>query len=218
MYDFKDPEFGKFPLYKRLAKEHLSIQELKGNVIEWKVLEKKGKFNVPFSYLIKYKIKSIVALNQDKSPVYGDEHLIKITFPPTYPTKPPFLYAQTDIWHPNIKYDDINDKGRICSNSREFGKTFSLYDYVIWIGKIIQYQIYHAEFTPPFPEFTPAAEWILNYVEPNGLIDKANSIHIDNTNLISKTINESPKPEIVPPAQVKRRSSIKIKSRSGASP
>ena len=184
-YNFNDLEFKKFPLYLRLAKEHISISKLKSNVVEWEVLERKGKFNIPFSYKIKYKIKSIVAINQDKSPVYGNEHLVKISFPPLFPVKPPFLYAQTDIWHPNIKYADINDKGRICGNTREFGKGFSLYDYVIWIGKIIQYQIYHAEFTPPFPEYTPAAEWMLNYAEPNGIIDKSKKIFVDNTLFIS---------------------------------
>lgn len=217
-YNFSDPEFKKFPLYLRLAKEHISISKLKSNVIEWKVLERKGKFNVPFSYSIKYKIKSIVAISQDKSPVYGNEHLVKISFPPTYPVKPPFLYAQTDIWHPNIKYEDINDKGRICGNTKEFGRSFSLYDYVIWIGRIIQYQIYHAEFTPPFPEYTPAAEWMLNYAEPNGIIDKSKDIFVDSTTFISSdeelakaAAEKETKKETKPPKKL-----FKIKSKPTA--
>lgn len=182
-YDFKSDIFKKNPFYKRLAKDHLSLFDIESDVVEWEVVNTRGALKIPCEYHFHFRIKSIVGIKEDKSPVFGDHHIAKVTFPPKYPIEAPELYMQTDLWHPNIKSEG-RYKGRICGNTKGFGLGFDLFLLVIRIGEILQFKQYHAENTPPFPEDIKAARWLLEYGEPSGLVNKYQEICIDNSPLV----------------------------------
>ncbi len=182
-YDFNSGLFKKNPFYKRLAKDHLSMFELDSDVIEWEVIETRSPLKIPCVYHVHFLFRSITAINNDQTPVYGFKHTARITFPPRYPIEAPELYMQTNVWHPNIKSDG-KYKGRICGNTKGFGLGFDLYLLIIRIGEILQYKQYHAENTPPFPEDIHSAKWVMAYAEPNGIVNKYKDIVIDNTPLI----------------------------------
>lgn len=182
-YDFNSGLFKKNPFYKRLAKDHLSMFELDSDVIEWEVVETRSPLKIPCVYHVHFLFRSITGIGNDKKPVYGHKHTARITFPPRYPIEAPELYMQSDVWHPNVKSDG-KYKGRICGNTKGFGLGFDLYLLIIRIGEILQYKQYHAENTPPFPEDIHSARWVMEYAEPNGIVNKYKDIVIDNTPLI----------------------------------
>lgn len=182
-YDFNSGFFKKNPFYKRLAKDHLSMFELDSEVIEWEVVETRSPLKIPCVYHIHFLFRSITGINPDKTPLYGFKHTARITFPPRYPIEAPELYMQSDVWHPNVKSDG-KYKGRICGNTKGFGLGFDLYLLIIRIGEILQYKQYHAENTPPFPEDIHSARWVMEYAEPNAIVNKYKDIVIDNTPLI----------------------------------
>lgn len=192
-YDFKSDFFKKNPFYKRLAKDHLSLFEIESDVIKWEVSNTRGALKIPCEYKFHFYIKSIVGTNDDQSPVYGNHHVAKVTFPPKYPIEPPELYMQSDLWHPNIKSEG-KYKGRICGNTKGFGLGYDLYLLVIRIGEILQFKQYHAENTPPFPEDIKAARWVMEYAEPNGIVNKYKELPVDNTPLISIDTSMDRKP------------------------
>jgi len=200
-YDFKSDFFKKNPFYKRLAKDHLSLFEIDSDVIKWEVVNTRGGMKIPCEYHFHFYLKSVIGTNADKSPIYGDHHIAKVTFPPKYPIEPPELYMQTDLWHPNIKSEG-KYKGRICGNTKGFGLGYDLYLLVVRIGEILQFKQYHAENTPPFPEDIKAARWMMEYAEPNGIVNKYKELAIDNTPLINidtsrdrKPADNAPRPE-----------------------
>ncbi len=182
-YDFNSGLFKKNPFYKRLAKDHISMFELDSDVIEWEVVETRSPLKIPCVYHVHFLFRSITGIGNDKKPIYGFKHTARVTFPPRYPIEAPELYMQSDVWHPNIKSDG-KYKGRICGNTKGFGLGFDLYLLIIRIGEILQYKQYHAENTPPFPEDIHSARWVMEYAEPNGIVNKYKDIIIDNTPLI----------------------------------
>jgi len=182
-YDFNSSFFKKNPFYKRLAKDHLSMFELDSEIIEWEVVETRSPMKIPCVYHIHFLFKSITSIRADKTPEFGFKHTARVTFPPRYPIEAPELYMQTDVWHPNVKSDG-KYKGRICGNTKGFGLGFDLYLLIIRIGEILQYKQYHAENTPPFPEDIHAARWVMEYAEPNMIVNKYKDLVIDNTPLI----------------------------------
>ncbi len=190
-YDFSQDIFKKNPLYKRLAKAHLSLKDLKSEVIEWEVNNTRGNIKIPSEYLVHYNLKSIIGINEDESPIYGYRHTIRITFPPRYPMENPELYAQSKVWHPNIKWEG-KYSGRICGNTKEFGLSYDLYLLIIRIGEILQYKRYHAEHTPPYPEDLNVANWVLKYAEPKGIVDKQKNIFVDGSSLVEKESKKEP--------------------------
>ncbi len=192
-YDFSSDFFKKNPFYKRLAKDHLSLFEVQSDVIKWEVIETRGSIKIPCEYHFHFNFKSIVGINPDQSPIYGNHHIAKVTFPPKYPIEPPELYMQTNLWHPNIKSEG-KYKGRICGNTKGFGLGYDLYLLVVRMGEILQFKQYHAENTPPFPEDIKAARWVLEYAEPNGIVNKYKEIAVDNTQLVNIDVSKDRKP------------------------
>ena len=191
-YDYNSPIFKKNFLYKRLAKEHEALSELDSLVIKVEVARTRGSLKIPEVYHIHYNVNSIVGIDSNQDPIYGDHHVVQISLPQKYPLEPPKIYMLSDAWHPNIKSEG-KFKGRICGNTRDFGKGYDLYQLVLRIGEILQYQNYHAIHTPPYPEDANVAEWIVNYAEPNDIVNKAKGITTDDQPLTISQIlaNES---------------------------
>ncbi len=168
------------PREKRLAKEHLAIEELCRNntFIEYKVVEREEllKGSPPKIYQVQYQLKSIVNIDHHQNPIIGNRHTIEIRLPKHYPVEAVSCYAVTDVWHPNIKWDG-KYKGRICGNIKDFGKTYSLDMLILRIAQILQFKNYLAENVPPYPEEEKAAKWVREYAEPLGILDKFNGLN-----------------------------------------
>ncbi|MFZ1359345.1 MAG: ubiquitin-conjugating enzyme E2, partial [Saprospiraceae bacterium] len=124
-YNFKDPIFEKNFLYRRLAKEHLLLQEIESDLIKIEVTDVRGPLKIPDTYYIHFYLKSITGINDDQSPKYGDHHIVELHLPLKYPMESPRIYMKTEIWHPNIKWEG-KFKGRICGNTKEYGKGYDL--------------------------------------------------------------------------------------------
>ncbi|MEZ4883383.1 MAG: ubiquitin-conjugating enzyme E2 [Chitinophagales bacterium] len=199
----------KNPRHKRKAKEHLLLEEFcnRSNKISYEVLRQLGK-SPPDAYLIHYNVKSIIGINSDKSPIYGFHHTAEISFPSDYPsvTSPPRCYMRTPIWHPNIRYDEPN-KGHICVNDKALGAWHTLDMLVRFIGEILQYKNYHAINTDPYPEDPMVAEWVRQYAEPMGIVNKNRKIYVDFDELL---LPEDGFVQPTPPKPVKPKPKIKI--------
>lgn len=186
VYNFSDPIFEKNFLYKRLAKEHLLLLEIESTTIRIEVAGVRGPLKIPDTYNIHFNVRSIVGINDDESPIYGNHHIVELHLPLKFPMESPRIYMKTDAWHPNIKWDG-KFKGRICGNTRDFGKGFDLTQLVFRIGEILQYKNYHADNTPPFPEDSMVAKWVKEYAEPNDIVNKYKDIVVDTRELTDNT-------------------------------
>jgi len=201
----------KNPRNRRLAREHIALDELcsKTDKISYEVTASIGP--VPEAYLIHYNLRSIVGIDENQDPVYGYRHTVEITLPKKYPMEGAMCYAKSDLWHPNIKSDG-RYKGRICGNTKEFGSLYDLNMLVLRVGEILQYKNYHALPTAPYPEDEKVARWIRDHAEPNMIINKDYGIVSDNSSLIGDeptgvfktTESHHGKPEALSPPDAKQ--------------
>ncbi len=201
IYNFNDPIFKKKRQYIRYAKEHMSLMDLHSDVIQWEVKETTGPLKIPIVYRVHYYLKSIVGVDEHQQPIYGDHHIMELTIPPRYPIEPCKIYMVSDVWHPNIKSKG-KYKGKICGNVKSFGKSYDLYQLVLRVGEILQYKNYHAEHTPPYPEDSTVAAWVMEFGEPNDIVNQNKGIIVDDTPLLradasSDTVTEK-KPVVQP--------------------
>lgn len=199
---FKHPIFQKMRRYIRFAKEHMALSDLQSDCIKWEVKSSATNLRIPTRYHIHYFFKSIVDVDEDQNPVYGNHHILELTLPKNYPIEPCKIYLISDIWHPNIKSEG-KEKGRVCANAMNLGKAFTLDLLVIRIGEILQYKNYHAKHVPPFPEDSKVAKWVTTFAEPNEIVDKEKGIVVDDTPLVGQYQKEEAvaeaEPEIVEP-------------------
>ena len=178
------------PILKRLALDKNMLEELCAisDLIEAKALNG-NDYLPPTEYEIVYHVRSIIGINGDKSPIFGDRHLAKITLPSGYPmVSPPSCYMITDLWHPNIRSSG-NLKGHICINAQVLGTWHTLDLLILQIGEMLQYKNYHALKIQPYPEDPVVATWVQEYAEPNGIVDKSKHISLDNRPLTKPSNN-----------------------------
>lgn len=180
LYDFNLPLFRKNPLYIRLAQEHVDLVDFSNDSIQWEVLKTRSSLKIPTEYRVTYNFPSIIGINSDQSPIFGNRHVARITLPTNYPVDHPILYMESNVWHPNIKWQD-RFKGRICGNTKGFATQIRLVLLIIRIADILKYNNYHAEHTPPYPEDSDVADWVKNYAEPYGVVSKAGGLNLDFT-------------------------------------
>lgn len=190
-YDFKDQIFKKEKRYRRLAREHLSIAQISSDKIEWRAVETATYLQIPIRYEVDYLVRSIIGINDDRSPIFANRHTVEVSFPAKFPLETFKARALTDIWHPNIKWDG-KAKGRICVNNQNFGRGYDLYWLVLRIGGIIQYKNYLAENIPPYPEEVKAAQWVLQYAEPRRIVNVKENIATDDSNLLGDPAEREP--------------------------
>jgi ubiquitin-protein ligase len=161
------------PRQVRLAKEYELLRELCDNsdLISYEVTRQIPGLS-PEEYLIHYRVRTIVSLDQMNTPVYGGYHTAKITLPPGYPmTSAPICYMTTPVWHPNIKSSG-HYRGHICINKNVLGAWQTLDMLVEQIGEMLQYKNYHALNEQPYPEDAEVAKWVLTVAEPQGIVSK----------------------------------------------
>ena len=133
------------------------------------------------------------------TPIYGEKHQVEILCDDDFPSDVPRLKWVTPIWHPNIQHSDA--KG-VCVNKAEWLGGMGLDDLCRLMFEMVQYKNYHATFNKPFPLDSEVAKWVLEYAEPQGIVDKKRKISVDDkpftrpTETKSITVNERPTPRI----------------------
>ena len=138
------------------------------------IIRKRNGVELPIVYDIFFNIKTIIGVEEPdekglKKPVFGKEHIMRITLPNNYPGAdgdPVFMFT-TEVWHPNIRYFG-EFKGRVCLNTRDSGTQTHLVQYIDRVINYLMYEDYHAQNEYPYPEDLDVAEWVLNQGEPQG--------------------------------------------------
>ncbi|MDR2010214.1 MAG: hypothetical protein LBQ22_07010 [Bacteroidales bacterium] len=152
---------------------------------EWKAIDKRFKNddkveyiirkpngdNLPVEYDIFFHIKSITGVREKNAnglqePIFGNEHVMRIKLPNSFPAGRPEFKFKTDVWHPNIRY--FGDfKGNVCLNITDHGTFVSLADYIDRVIEYLKYEDYFAINEYPYPEDLEVAEWVIKQAEPN---------------------------------------------------
>lgn len=178
----------KDPRHKRLSLEQQKIEELcqYSDLIDYEIIKPK-KDIPPDKYLIHYKVKSIIGIDGNRNPLYGEKHTARIILPSGYPlASSPTCYMLTPAWHPNIRSKG-ELKGRICINEQVLGHWHTLDRLILQIGEMLQYKNYHAIEVQPYPEDAVVARWVREFAEPNDIVDKSRQIYVDDRALMKPT-------------------------------
>jgi hypothetical protein len=122
---------------------------------------------LPVGYEVTFRIRSITGVDEPdaqgfQKPVFGDQHVLRITLPNNYPSAdggyPDFTFV-TDVWHPNVRYFG-EFKGHVCLNFENCGTSTSLAEYVGKVADYLRYDDYHALDEEPYPEDQTVAQWV----------------------------------------------------------
>lgn len=172
------PTYKRFrkPRWRRLAKEHENIHDYcdTNEHISYEIDKSSNYIQgfPPEKYRIRYQVKSITGVTPDLHPIYGNDHYVTIAVPLLYPmSQAPICFAQTSIWHPNIRYSG-DHKGHICANREFMTPSMPLSMVVQRICDIIQYKNYLALDKPPYPEDMQVARWVREYGEPKNIVQQ----------------------------------------------
>lgn len=226
------------PRGRKLLKEWKKIDDLceHSDVISY-IIRKRNREGLPVEYEIIYHLKSIIGVEEPKDvtakidginitksirrPIYGNEHRLSINLPNNYPGafggNPEFKMI-TDTWHPNIRATG-KFKGRICLNEKDLGVAVGLDKRILRVGKYLQFQIYWANDSYPWPEDQMVAEWIREEAEPVGWVNDKEGIYSDQSKLYNQDfIYQKDEPQVVedgkkdqPEDQVKKQIFLKNK-------
>jgi len=208
---------------KRLLKEWMDIDKLCANNkrIQY-IVRRKNAEGLPIEYEIIYHIRSFIGVEEPKTveiekdgevitrearfPVYGEVHRMRISLPANYPSARgnPQLNFISETWHPNIRSSG-KFQGRVCSNEKDLGITTSLATRILRIGQYLQFQMYHALDTYPYPEDATVAEWVREEAEPMGWINVREGIFTDYSDLQERD-KVAPKSLVLPKEKVLKAS------------
>jgi ubiquitin-protein ligase len=167
----------------------------------------------PEHYRVTFLCKGIVAIDSSRQPVYGDKHVVEIYCDESFPSDVPRLRWVTPIWHPNIQH--LEPKG-VCVNKQEWLGGMRLEDLCRQMFEMVQYKNYHALPSKPWPLDKDVAQWVLQYAEPNGIVDKRRSISVDDKPFVRPTAAPVPRPQsprvklVVPAPQPQSPSRVKL--------
>ena len=202
VYNFKEDVFKQARKYMGFAENHKLLFELwrRSDVFSYEVAEAETKFNIPVVYRFHYKLKSIIGIDEQQMPVYGDHHICEVSIKGGYPIQSPTAFMKSDAWHPNIKFDGPK-KGRVCVNAAGFGVTYTLDLLAMRIGEILQYKNYLAEFRKPYPEDERVAKWVREFAHPQEIFNREDGIYIDYSDLVRpdgsvKEVDKEPEKKI----------------------
>jgi len=114
----------------------------------------------PERYIVTFKCKSIVAVDHQGNPKFGEHHQVEIYLHNQYPQRWPGMKWLTPIWHPNINH--LN--GSVCIDAAWWAASRSLDRLVVMLGEMLQWKNFHDDPTkPPFPWDADAARWSREY-------------------------------------------------------
>ena len=149
------------PRMRRLRGDYELMRELDGrsDLISFKAISARPNLP-PERYIVTFKCKSIVDVDRQGNPKYGDTHQVEIYLHNQYPQRWPGMKWLTPIWHPNINH--LN--GTVCIDAAWWTASRSLDRLVIMLGEMVQWKNFHDDPTkPPFPWDPEAARWSREY-------------------------------------------------------
>jgi ubiquitin-protein ligase len=139
----------------------------------------------PERYIVTFRCKSIVGIDQRGNPKYADHHQVEIYLHNQYPHRWPGMKWMTPIWHPNINH--LN--GSVCIDAAWWAASRSLDRLVIMLGEMLQWKNFHDDPTkPPFPWDADAARWSREYrkTHPDAFpLDKRELLRPERVKLVS---------------------------------
>lgn len=188
------------PRLRRLRKDFELIQEVeaRSDLIEIKAKsDRKGL--PPERYIVTYKCKGIVGIDQKGSPRIGERHQVEIYLHSQYPQRWPGMKWLTPVWHPNINHAN----GSVCIDAAWWSASRSLDRLVIMIGEMVQYKNFHDDPTKaPFPWDMEAARWCRQFRKSH-----PNFFPVDSRELLRPERVKISKPRV----RTKVRPKIKLK-------
>ena len=169
----------------------------------------------PERYIVTFKCKSIISVDRQGNPQYGEHHQVEIYLHNQYPHRWPGMKWLTPIWHPNINH--IN--GSVCIDAAWWAASRSLDRLVVMLGEMLQFKNYHDDPTkPPFPWDAEAARWSREYrkTHPNIFpVDHRELLRPERVKLISTTDSGKSKPKaqvkLKPEAPAKKKPKIHLR-------
>lgn len=128
----------------------------------------------PERYVITYNCRSIARVNSASQPEYSSHHQVFMELDLTFPTSGPKMRMLTPIWHPNILHSPPHT---VCMDPAYWAPGRTLDSVVRMVGGMIQYKIYHAEDTPPWPIDKEVARWV-RWAEQHGILSKSKPVDV----------------------------------------
>ncbi len=122
----------------------------------------------PERYLVSFRCRGIAAVDQQRRPLYSEQHKVAIYLDASYPSTPPRMKWLTPIWHPNIEHKEPR---RVCIDNTWWSPGRSLDHLVVMLGEMVQYKNYHADPVPPYPLDSEVASWVL-WAESQGILTR----------------------------------------------
>jgi ubiquitin-protein ligase len=153
------------PRMRRLRADYERMRELEGrtNLIRFEA-QSVRKGMSPERYIVTFKCKSIIGVDKQGEPLFGEHHQVEVYLHSQYPQRWPGLKWLTPIWHPNINH--IN--GSVCIDAAWWTAARSLDRLMVMLGEMLQYKNFHDDPTkPPFPWDPEAARWCRAYRTKN---------------------------------------------------
>jgi ubiquitin-protein ligase len=190
------------PRMRRLRADHDLMVELaaRSDMISFEAFSTKPSLP-PERYIVTFKCKSIVDVDHQGNPKFGNLHQVEIYLHNQYPQRWPGMRWMTPIWHPNINH--LN--GSVCIDAAWWAASRSLDRLVVMLGEMLEWKNFHDDPTkPPFPWDPEAARWSREYRK-----EHPNAFPVDGRELL-RPERVKVKPE--GSAAVKRKPSLKLKA------
>ena len=182
------------PRLRRLRADHELMRELasRSDLISFRA-ESPRPTLPPERYIVTFKCKSIIGIDRQGNPQYGEHHQVEIYLHNQYPQRWPGVKWMTPIWHPNINH--LN--GTVCIDAAWWTASRSLDRLVIMLGEMLQWKNFHDDPTkPPFPWDPDAARWSREYrkTHPNAFpLDKRELLRPERVKLVEAAPKAKPK-------------------------
>jgi len=168
----------------------------------------------PERYIVTFKCKSIISVDRQGNPKFGEHHQVEIYLHNQYPQRWPGMKWLTPIWHPNINH--LN--GSVCIDAAWWAASRSLDRLVLMLGEMLQYKNFHDDPTkPPFPWDAEAARWSREYRKshPNAFpVDHRELLRPERVKITSMD-SEKPKSKmqvkLKPEAPAKKKPKIRLR-------
>jgi ubiquitin-protein ligase len=190
------------PRMRRLRGDYELMRELdaRSDLISFKATSTNPNLP-PERYIVTFKCKSIIAVDRQGNPKFGEHHQVEIYLHNQYPQRWPGMKWLTPIWHPNINH--LN--GSVCIDAAWWAASRSLDRLVVMLGEMLQWKNFHDDPTkPPFPWDAEAARWSREFrkTHPNYFpLDKRELLRPERVKLVSSDSgavpsNNKPKPQV----------------------
>ncbi len=182
------------PRNRRLRADYELMRELDGrsDLISFRAESPRPNLP-PERYIVTFKCKSIIGVDRQGNPKYGDHHQVEIYLHNQYPQRWPGMKWLTPIWHPNINH--LN--GTVCIDAAWWTASRSLDRLVIMLGEMLQWKNFHDDPTkPPFPWDPEAARWSREYrkTHPNAFpLDKRELLRPERVKIVEAAPKAKPK-------------------------